>query len=93
MCLEAGNKSLRLNIALSPDLGGDCNGLLEGDQGLARSREFGCSFRIRPQVRLTSTEKERGSRVFTNLDSPVTSDIVKGDRLSNAEAHKEDVRL
>ena len=49
MCLEAGNKSLRLNIALSPDLGGDCNGLLEGDQGLARSREFGCSFRIRPE--------------------------------------------
>ena len=37
MCLEAGNKSLRLNIALSPDLGGDCNSLLEGDQGLACS--------------------------------------------------------
>ena len=28
-----------------------------------------------------------------HLDSPVTSDIVKGDRLGNAEAHKEDVRL
>ena len=35
--------------------------------------------------------------VFKNgmvyLDSPVTSDIVKRDRLSNAEAHKEDVCL
>ena len=48
-CLQAGNQSLGLNIALGPDLGGDCDGLLEGDQGLARAREFGGSFRIRPE--------------------------------------------
>ena len=38
MRLQAGNESLGLNIALGPDLGGDCDGLLEGDQGLARAR-------------------------------------------------------
>ena len=49
MRLQAGNKSLCLNIALSPNLGGDCNCLLEGDQGLTRPREFRCCFRIRPE--------------------------------------------
>ena len=147
MCLQAGNKSLRLNIALSPNLGGDCNSLLKGDQGLARARKFCCCFRIGPdglylfRVGFTLVlfdknydwklrRSDRQVVIFSNLksdwhphrrrgaaeclptlvwsflniiwfssygmvylDSPVTSDIVKRDRLSNAEAHKEDVCL
>ena len=49
MCLQARNKCLCLNIALSPDLGGDGNRLLEGDQGLPGAREFCSGFRVGPE--------------------------------------------